>query len=54
MKAVNSSGTEVDINMKKLSDSATEIRIRVGIFGDEPLSRAILNKINYRLGVKSP
>jgi hypothetical protein len=54
MKAVNSSGTSIDINLKKLSDSATEIRIRVGIFGDEPLSRTILNKINGQLGIKSP
>ena len=52
LKAVNSSGTEIDINLKKLSDSATEVRIRVGTFGDEPLSRTILNKINDHLGIK--
>jgi hypothetical protein len=49
LKAVNSSGTTINIYVKKLSESATEIRIRVGTFGDEPLSRTIITKIDNRL-----
>jgi hypothetical protein len=45
LKAVNSSGTTIDINIKKLSDNATEVRIRVGTFGDQNLSRIIIGKI---------
>ena len=40
---------KIEINLKKLSDSTTEIRIRVGTFGDEDLSRLIIQKIEKRL-----
>ncbi len=33
------------IKLKKVSEGTTEIRIRVGTFGDESLSRMILDKI---------
>ena len=49
LKAVNSSGTTIHIYLKKLSEHSTEIRIRVGTFGDEPLSRTIITKIDNRL-----
>jgi hypothetical protein len=45
LKAVNSSGKTIDINLKKLDNNSTEIRVRVGTFGDEPLSRTIIGKI---------
>ena len=39
----------VKIKLKYISNTSTEIRIRVGTFGDENLSRTILNKINGHL-----
>jgi hypothetical protein len=43
--ARNSADKKILIKLKKVSDGATEIRIRVGTFGDESLSRLILDKI---------
>ena len=39
----------VKIDLKYISNTSTEVRIRVGTFGDENLSRIILNKINSHL-----
>lgn len=39
----------VEIALVALTPKATEIRIRVGVFGDEALSRKILEKILKRL-----
>jgi hypothetical protein len=39
----------VKIKLKYISNTSTEIRIRVGTFGDENLSRTVLNKINSHL-----
>jgi hypothetical protein len=49
LTARNSADKKISIQLKKLSESSTEIRIRVGTFGDEPLSRVILDKIKQRL-----
>ncbi len=49
LTARNASGKKIEIEMTKISDSATELRIRVGTFGDEALSRTILAKINSHL-----
>ena len=35
----------IDVALKKISPARTEIRIRVGLFGDESLSRQILEGI---------
>lgn len=40
---------KIEINLKKTGDHLTEVRIRVGTFGDEELSRLILDKIKSRL-----
>jgi len=40
---------KVEILLKKLSDKVTEVRIRVGTFGDEDLSKVIIQKIEKRL-----
>lgn len=40
---------KVEINLTKVSDTVTEIRIRVGTFGDEDLSRIVMDKIKGRL-----
>lgn len=39
----------ITIRLKRVSDRTTEIRIRVGWFGDEELSRLILDKIEQHL-----
>ncbi len=44
-----SAGKSVTIRIKRITDQATEIRIRVGTFGDESLSRLILEKIRAKL-----
>lgn len=41
--------TKIEIQLAKQSPSITEIRIRVGTFGDEQLSRQILAKIKAHL-----
>ena len=40
--------TRILIRFKKQSDTVTEMRIRVGTFGDEQLSRLIYEKIKSR------
>ena len=47
--ARNASDKKIEIQLKKVSDNSTEISIRVGTFGDENLSRVILDKIKKRL-----
>lgn len=49
LTARNASDKKITVKLKKLSDSVTEIRIRVGTFGDEVISQAILNKIKEQL-----
>ena len=39
----------VHINVNRVGDNITEIKIRVGTFGDETLSRYILSKIQSNL-----
>ena len=41
--------TKIEILLAKQSATATEIRIRVGMFGDEQLSRQVLDKIKAHL-----
>lgn len=40
---------KIEIKLTRTSDSLTQVRIRVGLFGDEPLSRALLDKIQANL-----
>lgn len=40
---------KIEINLKKLSTETTEVRVRVGIFGDESLSRLVLKRIKKNL-----
>lgn len=47
--ARTSTDTKISITLNKFSDTATEVRIRVGTFGDKSLSVAILEKIRKRL-----
>ena len=47
--ARTSSDKKINITLEKQSASVTEIHIRVGTFGDESLSRQILDKIKSHL-----
>ncbi len=47
--ARTSADKKVTIKLKKVSAETTEIRIRVGTFGDETTSRLILDKIKGHL-----
>lgn len=40
---------KVDIVLTKTGDNLTKVQIRVGVFGDEELSRAVLDKIKAAL-----
>lgn len=40
---------KIEINLQRVSEKLTEVRIRVGIFGDESLSRLILERIKKHL-----
>jgi hypothetical protein len=40
---------KINLYLKRLSDNSTEIRIRVGVFGSESLSRLILEKTEKEL-----
>jgi len=47
--ARTSGDKKIQVKLEKQSDTVTEIRIRVGTFGDEALSRQILDKIKTHL-----
>ena len=49
IRAETARGTDIGISLKRVSDNVTEIHIRVGVFGDEDLSRLIHEKIQARL-----
>jgi hypothetical protein len=40
---------KVEVNLARVTDKLTEVRVRVGTFGDESLSRLILQKIQKGL-----
>ena len=40
---------KIELILKKVSEDLTEVRIRVGIFGDESLSRLVLEKLKNHL-----
>lgn len=47
--AKTASDKRIEIDLEKVSDTMTEVRVRVGTFGDEDLSRLIVQKIEKRL-----
>jgi hypothetical protein len=49
LTARNSADKKITISLKRLSETVTEIRVRVGTFGDEAQSRMILEKIRNHL-----
>jgi len=53
IEATKTDGTKVKINLEPAGPDTTSVRIRVGTFGDEEVSRVINRQIASRLGVKS-
>jgi len=49
LKAQTADNKTVNIELKRVADNLTEIKIRVDTFGDEALSRYILDKIQSNL-----
>ena len=49
LTARNASDTSIKIKLKYVSNTSTEIHIRVGTFGDEKLSSLVLSKIRSHL-----
>jgi hypothetical protein len=49
LRARTATDKKVRIKLEKAGESVTDIRIRVGTFGDESLSRGILDKIKQKL-----
>jgi hypothetical protein len=43
-------GTDVKIALESKSEKVTEVRVRVGVFGNESQSRLIMDRIKARLG----
>lgn len=48
LRAAGASGKKIKVVLKKISDTRTEIKIRVGTFGDESMSQQILETIKKR------
>lgn len=42
----DSKDTRIEISMHRVTEQTTDIRIRVGVFGNENMSRTILDKIH--------
>lgn len=40
---------KISINLQKITEELTEVRIRIGIFGDAPLSRLILERLKENI-----
>ena len=49
LEARDSADKKIEIKLKRVSDTTTDVRIRVGAFGDEALSHVILDKIRQHL-----
>jgi hypothetical protein len=50
IEATKADGSKVKLNLKPTGSDTTAVKIRVGIFGDEEVSRTISNQISKRLG----
>ena len=54
INARESQGRGVDVDLEKKSPIVTKINVRVGLFGDQAISRLILSTIQARLAAHSP
>ena len=49
LTATGAGGKKIRVALKKISDTSTQIKIRVGTFGDKSMSQQILETIKKRL-----
>ena len=49
LEARTAKDTHVKIQLRRVSDASTEVRIRVGMFGDQGISQTIRDKIKSKL-----
>ena len=49
LQATSASEKQIKVALARISDTSTEIKIRVGSFGDKSLSQQILQTIRKRL-----
>jgi enolase len=49
LRANQADGTPVRVRLNRVTDNTTEARVRVGMFGDEQVSRAVLERIRDNL-----
>lgn len=54
MFAKDLSGRSIEISMKSITPEVTRFTIRVGTFGDEPVSRLIVRQLEIELGKRTP
>jgi hypothetical protein len=47
--ARNASDKKITVKVEKVGEATTEVRVRIGTFGDEALSRVIIDKIKSHL-----
>lgn len=53
LSAEEADGTNVTVDLEQLNDNTTRLAIKVGTFGDESISRMVLDKIRANLGTTS-
>lgn len=55
IEVLATTGKKATIQLRKLGDKSTEVRIRVGVFGDETIARQIHDKMqaNVEVALKS-
>jgi len=54
IKGIMNDGTEVTVNLKKISDNQIEVGVRVGFFGDREQSELVHEEITLRFKDKYP
>lgn len=54
IKGIMSDGTQVTVNLKKISDTQIEVGVRVGFFGDREQSELVHEEITLRFKNKYP
>jgi hypothetical protein len=50
--ARNASDKKIELRLDKLADDATKLKIRVGTFGDDTLTQAVLERVKANLPVR--
>lgn len=54
LEADQADGTDVRINLQRLDDDSTKVRIKVGTFGEREVAELVLNKLRARIKEPRP